>query len=433
MRLPASAFVLSTLLLTTLPVAVLPAQDSVRIVKVPENLRLPAPPGSNLLLEVEVGGAPDAIWLATDATAQDRLPLQAVGQQRGQVNLADARLFDLLPAGRDQGSLFVHARFGNRTVQSPAIGWSRATTDDGKVRCVVRTRGKPTRTVPPDEPVWIDPTTLERLELQGAGARQSAAVARLEDLELPFVRRAEEKVWVLDVDAKLRERFVSVPAFEVELRLGAASALFEFRCVPPKLDLTDPVTTFVVQQRKKVFVPGSRDWLTVHIDDITGGHVLFEIVAADGAIVVPQRFVRDRDHVEFQLASGRYVLTVQKLVNLLIGDDHAELAVQDAATFRQDRIDQLLTAIEASGDTFLREGKEYEGSMAAQFLIAKLGSHRGKPPDVAEFVEQFASRSSKTGEPYSVRTKDGTVVTMRDWLAAALKAIESAETKVMRK
>jgi hypothetical protein len=323
----------------------------------------------------------------------------------------------------------VFARFQGRTVQSPAIAWARATRDDGKVRCVVRTRGKPTRTVEHGDRVWLDPATLERIELQGAAARQSAAVVRLADVELPLLRRAEERLWVLDVDARMRERLMAADAFEVELRLGPASTLFEFRCVPPRLDLEDPVTTFVVPQRKKRPVPGSRNWLEVRIDDITASRVLMELVAADGSIVLPEQLVHERDYFEFQLAGASYVLSVQKLVNLLIGDDHAELQVQAAATFRPDRIGQLLRAIEASPDTFVREGKDYAGPAAAQFLLARLAMPRDKAIDVEEFVERFASQSSRTGEPYHVRDKDGVVVTMRDWLRRARQRIEAAEQK----
>ncbi|HEX6810860.1 MAG TPA: DUF5329 family protein [Planctomycetota bacterium] len=420
---------LSSALLSAFLLPALHAQDNVRIVKVPDSLRLPAATGANLLVEVEVSSAPDACWLATDAAAQDRLPLQDVGQRRFQANLADPRLFDLLPAGRDQGSLFVFARFGARTVQSPAIAWARNTRDDGKVRCIVRSRGKPARTALPDERLWLDASTLERLELQGAGARQSAAVLRLADVELPLVRRAEEQLWVLDVDARMRERLVAADVLELELRLGPTSTLFEFQCVPPRLDLQDPVTTFVVPQRKRKFLPGSRDWLQVRIDDITMGHVLMEIVAADGSVVVPEKLVQERDWFELELAGARYVLSLKKLENLLIGDDHAEFQLQDASTFRPDRIGQLLRAIEASTDTFVREGKDYPGPAAAQFLIAKLGSHRGKVIDVDEFVERFASQSSRTGEPYHVRNKDGAVVTMREWLIAARQRIEAADAK----
>jgi hypothetical protein len=409
--------------------AALHAQDNVRIVKVPDNLRLPATAGANLLLEVEASSTPDAIWLASDAAAQDRLALQDVGQRRFQANLADARLFDLLPAGRDQGSLYVFARFQNRTAQSPAIAWARATKDDGKVRCLVRTHGKPTRTVEPGDRVWLDPATIERIDLQGAAARQAAAMVRLADVEVPLVHRAEDQLWVLDVDARMRERLMAAEAFEVELRLGPASTLFEFQCVPPRLALADPVTKFVVPQRKKRFVPGSRNWLEVRIDDITACHVLLELVAADGSIVVPEQLVHERDCFEFQLAGARYVLSVQKLVNLLIGDDYAELQVQAAATFHPDRIGQLLRVIEASTNTFVREGKDYEGQAAAQFLLAKLAVPRDKVIDVEEFIERFASQSSRTGEPYHVRDEDGGVVTMRDWLRAALQRIEAAEAR----
>jgi hypothetical protein len=118
-----------------------------------------------------------------------------------------------------------------------------------------------------------------------------------------------------------------------------------------------------------------------------------------------------------------------RLVRVPIGDDYAELQVQAAATFHPDRIGQLLRVIEASPDTFVREGRDYEGQAAAQFLLARLAVPRDKVIDVDEFIERFASQSSKTAEPYHVRDKDGVVVTMRDWLRAALQRIEAAEAR----
>ena len=118
---------------------------------------------------------------------------------------------------------------------------------------------------------------------------------------------------------------------------------------------------------------------------------------------------------------------IEKLVNLLIGDDHAELRVERAAGFQQDAIALLIRAVGASEDVFVREGKDYAGDLAMQLLIAKLGSHRGKAPTVDEFVDTIASQSSKTGEPYRVRRKDGTTVTMREWLLQARRELEAKE------
>lgn len=405
----------------------LAAQHGVRLTRVPESVRLPAPAGTNLLVEVEVDGSPDAVWFATDRAAVDRVPLAAGSAGRHQGNLADAAVADLLPANRDSGELFVFARHGDRVDASAAIAWTRGAAGRDTKRCVLRLRGGASRMVPADETVWIDPASLERIELQGSGARQATAVVRFDDVEIPLVRRRGEEAWVLDVDGAVRERMHGVRTFEIESRSGGTGVLHSFRCVPAVLHLDATPAVCTVQQRTRAFLPGSDEWLQIRIDDISMGRVQFELVAADGTAAIERRIVRERDHLEFALAGQRYTIVVAKLHNSLLGQDHAEFTVAPSDTVRPDRIGQLLAAIEASEDTFLREGQEYRGPAAAQFLVAKLANQRGAPPTVEEFVATIASQSSRTAEPYRVRRKDGTVVTMRDWLTAELDQLIATE------
>jgi len=403
----------------------LAAQAGLRIVQVPEQVRLPAP-GANLLLEVRVGAAPDAIWLAVDKAAQDRVPLVAVGDGHYQLNLGAPAVADLLPSGRDTGDLFVFAQLGTQRLQSPAIAWSRAVPAARRLRCIVRTKDAVAHRAAPDSTTWIDLPALERLEVEGIAERQSTAVARLAELDVPLVRQEATGTWTLDPTPSLRERLAASADFEIELRVGAATESFRFRCVPAQLDLPDGDAEFVVRQRKRALVPGSRGWLEVRLDDITGGQVLFELVTARGTTVVPAKFVHERDHVEFSLGDHHYVVVVRKLVNILIGDDHAEFVVQPAAAFQPDRIGLLLTAVQQSQDIFLREGREYTGAEATKFLVAKLAAQRATNPTVDDFVDRLASQSSRTGDPYQVRRHDGETVTMRDWLRAELQRLDAA-------
>jgi hypothetical protein len=140
-------------------------------------------------------------------------------------------------------------------------------------------------------------------------------------------------------------------------------------------------------------------------------------------VIAPQQLY-ERDFVELTLADGRYVLVVDKLVNLLVGDDRAELRIRPQQGFVPDRIGQLIRATGNSEDTFVREGKDYTGAEAMQLLVAKLHSHRGPAVTLDEFVDQLASRSSKTGQQYEVRRRDGGTVTMQQWLRAKLREIE---------
>lgn len=409
--------------------ALLVAQDAPRVVAVPARVELPAP-GANLLLEVETTTVPDAIWLAVDRAAQDRVALVAAGERRFQLNLAAPAVADLLPAGRDHGELVVFARHGEAVVASTPIGWQRAAAGGpARLRCIVRERGAPARRLEPGASVWLDPARLEQLELEGAGQRQSTAVARLAEVDLPLARQAATGTWTLAPTAALRERMHDGAGFTVEVRVGATTEAFTFRCVPAALDLPDGAATFSMLQRARAFVPGSREWLEVRIDDITAGSVQFALVTATGTPVVPAQALRERDHVAFALGDQQYVLAVQRLVNVLVGDDHAEFVVQPAAAFRPDRIGELLRAVETSDAVFVREGKDYAGEAAAQFLRAKLAAHRGPAPTVDEFVDRVASVSSRNGEPYQVRRADGTVLPMRDWLRAELQRIDAAAAK----
>jgi hypothetical protein len=411
--------------------AATPAQDArptvpvgVHLVTVPERLRLPAEPGGNLLLQAEVASA-DAVWLAAAATAADTVPLVATGDGRHQTNLADPRIAVLLPAGVDSGELFVFARARGAVVRSAGIGWSRAPSPAGAVRCFLRSP-QGTRIVEREQRAWLDLGRTTTLEVHGAGARQGAARARWSEIEQPLRRRADHALWQLDVDDALRERCMREPVLELELQLGSEVVLFAFDLVPPTLDVPPDGTPFTVAQRRRGHVPGSRDWLGVRLGDLTMGKVRLELTTAEGTELAPAREVHERDHVEFALGATQYVLVVDRLVNHLLGDDHGEFTVRPAAGFRADRIGLLLRAVAASGDTFVREGKEYDGPMAAQFLLARLGSHRGTPPTVDEFVATFASQSSRTGVAYQVRTAGGATITMREWLQQQLDRIEAA-------
>jgi hypothetical protein len=202
MHMPRTAAAVALLL------AAAAAQNGVRLVQVPPTVSLPAAPGANLLLEVEVAADVTAVWLATDLASRDRVPLQAVGERRWQLNLADARVAPILPAGRDGGELFVFAEARGAAKPSAPVAWSRATSGDGRVRCLVRSRSGLAAFVDGGASAWLDAASLERIELQGAGGRQTAAVARLGTFELPLLRRAGSDIWVLDGGAAFRDRWI---------------------------------------------------------------------------------------------------------------------------------------------------------------------------------------------------------------------------------
>ena len=87
----------------------------------------------------------------------------------------------------------------------------------------------------------------------------------------------------------------------------------------------------------------------------------------------------------------------------------------------QARIDRLIDAVaQAKTARFIRNGREYPAADAATFLREKLKSRRESIHSAADFIDQVASRSSTTGEPYRLRFADGRIETSEQFLRAAL-------------
>lgn len=419
---------LALILVAAGAVAAAPAQEGLRLTRVPDRVVLPPKPGSNLLVEVTVAGEPARIWLARDRDQIGGVPLVASGRSTWQINLADPRVLRLMPADRAEGTFRVFARIGGQLAESTDIAWTRAEVPAARVKCFLVGVDGRRRQGTGEQVRWLDPGGLERIEIHGTKAPQARAVARAGTTDLPLTWRERQRQFVLELNDGLRKSMQESGALAIEVRVGAETVLFDYHVVPDRLEPVDD-PAFLVMQRRSGPIPGSRGWLEVRLDDITMGRVLLSIVDAEGRVVAAPRLVGDRDGVGFALAAQEYTLRVDKLVNRLIGDDHAELSVMKADEFEPDVIAELIRRVEAAaGITFVREGKNYGSAMAAQLLRARLGSHRGRRPTPAEFVV-LAGRSSTTGNPYHVRTKDGRQVEAEKWLGELVAEIEAERKK----
>ena len=84
-------------------------------------------------------------------------------------------------------------------------------------------------------------------------------------------------------------------------------------------------------------------------------------------------------------------------------------------------VQYLLTYVEESGCTFVRNGSEHDSAGAADHLRLKY-SRGGKYVNSAEqFIDRLATESSWTGRAYTV-TCDGVTQPSGEWLHSALEA-----------
>lgn len=406
------------------------AQTAVRIVEVPKRLFLPAADGSNLLLEVECTTPPDSIWLAANELARQTVPLQPVGNGRYQLNLGDSRVAALIPRGLRHGELFVFATVAGKTTQSTSVAWLRRISAP-QLQGRLRTKNGATTLLQSPWPTWIDPDLMEAIEILGRRTDSAPMLLRAGPFEVELEQTTDPMGWQMPI-ARLPQQCLELGEFTIDTRggiSGYSSWALRFRLVPSRLQLPQELTALRVRQRSQADVPGSREWLRVELADITRARVATTLETADGRLLVARRRMFERDSVEFALADGRYVLTLDHLDDNLHGEDHAEFSVRPAAKFVPDRIGQLLRAIEASQDTFVRDDGEVDGATAMQSLLVKVSGKTGRKVTVDRFVDELASKSSETGEAHRVKRVDGTEVTMQQWLRDELQRLEAAEAK----
>jgi hypothetical protein len=90
------------------------------------------------------------------------------------------------------------------------------------------------------------------------------------------------------------------------------------------------------------------------------------------------------------------------------------------------RVERLIRYVESRADlVFVRNGKDYNCADAATFLREKLSAMGGDVATARQFIDQIASKSSMSGEPYMVRHPDGRMEPSAKFLGDELKRIEA--------
>jgi len=249
---------------------------------------------------------------------------------------------------------------------------------------------------------------------------QAKAVAVADGTTLPLARSAVHQPFVLAMNEGVQESIYEASDLGVYANHGGKSWWFGFRIVPRQLEPEAPFV--VVMQRRSAALPGSNDWLRVHVGDVTAGQVLVSMTDAKGGIIARSRSMGENDFIEIQLAKKAHVLVLERLVNRLVGNDHVSFQIVDKELFQPDVIAQFIRRVAESDAVFVREGMEHNAELARQFLRARHVNYKGPKRTPEQFVEA-ASKSLTTGEPYHVKLPDGTTVTAKEWFTGQLQQV----------
>jgi hypothetical protein len=106
-----------------------------------------------------------------------------------------------------------------------------------------------------------------------------------------------------------------------------------------------------------------------------------------------------------------------------VGTASAELGPAERA-----RIERLIRYVESRKDVrFVRNGTEYSCNDAAKFLRKKLDSMGEHVNTAREFIDQIASKSSTSGQPYAIRFSNGHTEPAAKFLQDELKRMDSGK------
>lgn len=91
------------------------------------------------------------------------------------------------------------------------------------------------------------------------------------------------------------------------------------------------------------------------------------------------------------------------------------------------RIERLIQFVEGKHDIqFIRNGTSYSCQDAAKFMRGKFEMMGGHVTTAQQFIDQIASKSSTTGQPYFIRFADGKTLPAATFLGDELKRMDRA-------
>ena len=89
------------------------------------------------------------------------------------------------------------------------------------------------------------------------------------------------------------------------------------------------------------------------------------------------------------------------------------------------RVERLIQYVESRTDvSFVRNGTAYSSSDAGTFLRGKMKQMGEQVTTAQQFIDQIASRSSTSGEPYMIRHADGRTEQASRFLGDELKRMD---------
>jgi hypothetical protein len=155
---------------------------------------------------------------------------------------------------------------------------------------------------------------------------------------------------------------------------------------------------------------------------------MVSVIHNGGSPLLGPMSMENGDSATFQFGDVTYSLKLAELENDLLGEDFASfvisLARSESLTETQ-KIERLINKVESmTGAVFVRNGVEHSPKDAAKHLRQKLDAAAGGITTASQFIDVIASKSSITGEEYTIYYSDGRTETTATFLRDQLAKLE---------
>lgn len=289
------------------------------------------------------------------------------------------------------------------------------------------------------EALWYPPpegsNRMLIAEISGAPVRRAWLATRADAAERVALSRTGKEEFQINLCSRDVCELVALDDASEELRVFVETTAGAVECSlpvrfgrhgpPAQLDFAWDSAVVTVGQRRCVSLPGSRERIRLCLADITAGQVRVSLQTDNYKDIVPPASLGPGDVLEFPLAKTRYVLTLDRMVNLLAGEDFAVFTLMSREVWQRDEIERLLSRIRAASVVFLRDDQELTPDVFAAHLREKTTAIGRGRLATDDFITHIASRSSTTGNPYRLKLADGQIIETEGWLRDQLALMRS--------
>jgi hypothetical protein len=200
---------------------------------------------------------------------------------------------------------------------------------------------------------------------------------------------------------------------------------------PAPPSIPDLPLSLKAKQRSTTAIPGTDGKLRLTIDDITGGQVMASVAEEGGKVLIASRSFSPGKSEKFEFRGSKYRLKLDTLLNALIGEDFAFLAVvhiAPAGTLTEaQKVERLIARVAALEDAvFVRDGVDFVIKDEVKSLQKKWDELKAGPTSASDYIDKIAPKPKDGVDAYFIRFAGGRTLSVHAFLSEELRELDDS-------